>query len=32
VRNAGRFQKIELARAVVEADAIINLPKLKRTA
>lgn len=29
VRSQGRFQRIELARAAVEADAIINLPKLK---
>jgi uncharacterized protein (DUF362 family)/Pyruvate/2-oxoacid:ferredoxin oxidoreductase delta subunit len=29
VRNRGRFQGFELARAAVEADAIINLPKLK---
>ncbi len=29
VRNRGRFQHFEIARAVLEADAIINLPKLK---
>jgi uncharacterized protein (DUF362 family)/Pyruvate/2-oxoacid:ferredoxin oxidoreductase delta subunit len=29
VRNRGRFQRYEIGRAVMEADAIINLPKLK---
>ena len=29
VRNHGRFQRFEIARAASEADAIINLPKLK---
>lgn len=29
VKNAGSFQRFELARAAVEAGAIINLPKLK---
>jgi Pyruvate/2-oxoacid:ferredoxin oxidoreductase delta subunit len=29
VKNAGRFQRFEVARAACEADAIINLPKLK---
>jgi uncharacterized protein (DUF362 family)/Pyruvate/2-oxoacid:ferredoxin oxidoreductase delta subunit len=29
VRNHGRFQRFEIARAAYEADAIINLPKLK---
>jgi uncharacterized protein (DUF362 family)/Pyruvate/2-oxoacid:ferredoxin oxidoreductase delta subunit len=29
VRNKGTFQRFELARAAREADAIINLPKLK---
>lgn len=29
VRNQGRFQRFEIARAAYEADAIINLPKLK---
>jgi uncharacterized protein (DUF362 family) len=29
VKGVGRFQRIELARAAMEADAIINLPKLK---
>ena len=29
VRSGGRFQHFEIARAVQEADAIINLPKLK---
>jgi uncharacterized protein (DUF362 family)/Pyruvate/2-oxoacid:ferredoxin oxidoreductase delta subunit len=29
VKNGGRFQRLEIARAAVEADAIINLPKLK---
>ena len=29
VRNRGRFQRFEIARAAYEADAIINLPKLK---
>ena len=29
VKSGGRFQRLELARAAVEADAIINLPKLK---
>jgi uncharacterized protein (DUF362 family)/Pyruvate/2-oxoacid:ferredoxin oxidoreductase delta subunit len=29
VRNKGRFQRFEIARAAYEADAIINLPKLK---
>src|SRR5450759_2906222 len=29
VKNQGRFQRFEVARAAYEADAIINLPKLK---
>jgi uncharacterized protein (DUF362 family)/Pyruvate/2-oxoacid:ferredoxin oxidoreductase delta subunit len=29
VRNTGRFHRFEIARAAHEADAIINLPKLK---
>jgi uncharacterized protein (DUF362 family)/Pyruvate/2-oxoacid:ferredoxin oxidoreductase delta subunit len=29
VRNHGRFQRFEIARAASEADAIINLPKFK---
>jgi len=29
VKNKGRFQRFEIARAVHEADAVINLPKLK---
>ncbi len=29
VRNHGRFQRFEIARAAYEADAIINLPKFK---
>ncbi len=29
IKNTGRFQQFEIARAVREADAIINLPKLK---
>ncbi len=29
IKNAGRFQQFEIARSVYEADAIINLPKLK---
>jgi uncharacterized protein (DUF362 family)/Pyruvate/2-oxoacid:ferredoxin oxidoreductase delta subunit len=29
VRNQGGFQRFEIARAAYEADAIINLPKLK---
>lgn len=29
VKGGGRFQRIEIARAAYEADAIINLPKLK---
>ncbi len=29
VKNAGRFQRFEIARRASEADAIINLPKLK---
>jgi len=29
VKNSGRFQRFELARAAYEADVIINLPKLK---
>lgn len=29
VKNVGRFQRFEIARAAMEADAIINLPKLK---
>jgi uncharacterized protein (DUF362 family)/NAD-dependent dihydropyrimidine dehydrogenase PreA subunit len=29
VKNTGRFQRFEVARTVVEADAIINLPKFK---
>jgi uncharacterized protein (DUF362 family)/Pyruvate/2-oxoacid:ferredoxin oxidoreductase delta subunit len=29
VRNQGRFHRFEVARRAVEADAIINLPKLK---
>ncbi len=29
IKNSGRFQQFEIARAVREADAIINLPKLK---
>jgi uncharacterized protein (DUF362 family)/Pyruvate/2-oxoacid:ferredoxin oxidoreductase delta subunit len=29
VKNSGRFHHFELARAAYEADAIINLPKLK---
>ncbi|MCK9420883.1 MAG: DUF362 domain-containing protein [Nitrospirae bacterium] len=29
VKNLGRFQRFEIARAAYEADAIINLPKLK---
>ncbi len=29
VRNKGRFQRFEIARAAYEADVIINLPKLK---
>ena len=29
VRNQGRFKRFEIARAAYEADAIINLPKLK---
>lgn len=29
VKNKGRFQRFEIARAVQEADVIINLPKLK---
>lgn len=29
VRSQGRFQRFEIARAAYEADAIINLPKLK---
>ncbi len=29
VKNTGRFQRFEVARAAIEADAIINLPKFK---
>lgn len=29
VRNRGRFQHFEIARPVLEADVVINLPKLK---
>ncbi len=29
VRNQGRFQRFEIARRVRDADAVINLPKLK---
>jgi uncharacterized protein (DUF362 family)/Pyruvate/2-oxoacid:ferredoxin oxidoreductase delta subunit len=29
VKSGGRFQRLEIARAAAEADAIINLPKLK---
>ncbi len=29
VKNRGRFQRFEISRAAYEADAIINLPKLK---
>jgi len=29
VRNQGKFQRFEIARVAYEADAIINLPKLK---
>ena len=29
VKGVGRFQRFEIARCAVEADAIINLPKLK---
>ncbi len=29
IKNTGRFQQFEIARSVQEADAIINLPKLK---
>lgn len=29
VKNRGRFQRFEIARPAVEADVIINLPKLK---
>ena len=29
VKNTGRYQRLELARGAIEADAIINLPKLK---
>ena len=29
VKGQGRFQRFEIARAAIEADAIINLPKLK---
>ncbi len=29
VKNTGRFHRFEIARAALEADAIINLPKLK---
>ena len=29
VKNAGRFQRFEISRQAYEADAIINLPKLK---
>jgi uncharacterized protein (DUF362 family)/Pyruvate/2-oxoacid:ferredoxin oxidoreductase delta subunit len=29
IKNSGRFQQFEIARVVLEADAIINLPKLK---
>ncbi len=29
VKGEGRFQRFDIARAVVDADAIINLPKLK---
>lgn len=29
VKNSGRFQRFEIARAAYEADAIFNLPKLK---
>jgi len=29
VKNTGRFQRFEVARTAIEADAIINLPKLK---
>ncbi len=29
VRNGGQFHRFEIARAVAEADAVINLPKLK---
>jgi uncharacterized protein (DUF362 family)/Pyruvate/2-oxoacid:ferredoxin oxidoreductase delta subunit len=29
VKSSGRFQRFEVARAAYEADAIINLPKLK---
>jgi uncharacterized protein (DUF362 family)/NAD-dependent dihydropyrimidine dehydrogenase PreA subunit len=29
VKGRGRFQRFEIARAAIEADAIINLPKLK---
>lgn len=29
VKNEGRFQRYEIARVAMEADAIINLPKLK---
>ena len=29
VKSSGRFQRLEIARAAAEADAIINLPKLK---
>jgi uncharacterized protein (DUF362 family)/Pyruvate/2-oxoacid:ferredoxin oxidoreductase delta subunit len=29
VKNKGQFQRFEVARSAIEADAIINLPKLK---
>jgi uncharacterized protein (DUF362 family)/Pyruvate/2-oxoacid:ferredoxin oxidoreductase delta subunit len=29
IKNSGRFQRFEIARVTQEADAIINLPKLK---
>jgi uncharacterized protein (DUF362 family)/Pyruvate/2-oxoacid:ferredoxin oxidoreductase delta subunit len=29
VKNTGRFQRFEVARAAIEADGIINLPKFK---
>ncbi|MDH4163084.1 MAG: DUF362 domain-containing protein [Nitrospirota bacterium] len=29
VKNAGRFQRFEIARAVAEADVVINVPKFK---
>jgi len=29
VKNTGRFQRFEIARATIEADVILNLPKFK---